>query len=1037
MIHRLILAILLIGSLCFSAEAQVSTKRLDKVEVSTSSAKFLGKSKAIRELVQKQATSKEKKNASRRLKKKPDNFANRRIGGKSIHPHLEHQGPDPIRQKEFALRGVLNTIEPTVNVQALGNFGSPHDPSGDVSDEYYVQAINVTTVGVYDLDGNLVQSFAMNTLWAEFNASSEGDPIVLYDEVAQKWFVTEFTDPANLLIAVSETKDPLGSYFAYSFATPQFPDYPKYAISPDALIVTTNEESGGTLHQYFLDIEALRAGEDNVRMIRVGILGNDDTEAGFYVSTPVDWNGIRLPVDRRPITMAINDSSWPGGPAQDQIEIYAFNLDFDTPDNTTVDQTSIITTPFDSYPCSVPTGFDFSCLPQLNGGGLDAIPEVIMNIPHLRNFGTHESLVFNFVTDYTDGDNKAGIRWVELRRTATTDWTLYQEGTFAPNDGLDRFMGSIAMDDRGNIGLAYNVTSADTYVGIRFTGRYANDPLGQMTVEEYNVIDGASAINSGGRFGDYSQLSVSPRGDNTFWFTTEYATDNDAGTRLVAFQLAKDTFDLSTRAILEPMNSDDLGAGEQVTAQFANSGLEPMANYSLSLLVSGQPVETVMIADTLTPDSLFSYQFSTPIDMSAVGFYGIGAIISHPNDRNPFNDTLEQIVFQLETLDGALLAEIDESNCQKSTPVSLTLGNEGFEVISTAEIGVLVNDAPVDTILFSGSLDFAASVDIAYTLEADFQEGDNAVEFRILLLNDRPDPVSRNNNVNATFNLQDPESFITFVFNTDEYPDESTWTLSYANSGQQVASGNFPFAAVNTTFEEVICLDSDSCYVLVVMDSASDGICCDFGEGSFSVLDNEGNVLISNGGNFGSQAVENFCLTKNCNLSAEIVVEDASGSNVADGSIMISAADGVGPYQYSIDGGQTLQNVPLFENLLPGAYDVFVVGTDTSCTYTETVEVSFVTGLQLVDGQLVEVELLPNPTQGLFRLVISNLPINDPLLTVEVFDLNGRLIQHRTIGKYNEKYTGTLSLYDYPDGHYFLRIRHAKGSLLERIVKTQ
>ena len=237
-------------------------------------------------------------------------------------------------------------------------------------------------------------------------------------------------------------------------------------------------------------------------MQRIQIAGSFATQAGFFVSTPLDFNGDTMPIDTRPMVMKLNDSSWGNAP-QDRVELFNFDIDWENQANTVVTRTDIVTTPFDSYPCSQ-TGFGFQCVPQLNGGGLDAIPEVIMNVPQYRNFGTHQSIVLSFITDATNGQNQSAIRWMELRKSGMEDYTIYQEGTYAP-DGLDRYMSSIAIDKFGNIALGYNVSSLDMYVGLRYTGRLANDPLGEMTFEEFNVVDGLGAINNGGRFGDYAQ----------------------------------------------------------------------------------------------------------------------------------------------------------------------------------------------------------------------------------------------------------------------------------------------------------------------------------------------------------------------------------------------------------------------------------------------------------------------------------------------------------------------------------------------------
>ena len=414
----------------------------------------------------------------------PPNFHGRGAN-KVIKPELERQGSDPVRQSGFTRRSSV-TIEPLVNINGLSRrYGSPHDPTGSAGLNHYVQAINATTIGIYNKSGRIEDSFNANSLWNPLGEVSGGDPIVLYDHTSDQWIITEFAQDNNiLLIAVSDTSDPLGDYSIYSFATPLFPDYPKYAIWRDYLVVTTSERVPGALYQYFIDKKALLKGADEVKIQRVAI--NDGTKMnGFYVSTPVHWNGASLPVDDKPIVLKINDSSW-GEVAKDVVEVFSFDIDLDDPGNTSVAMTQIETAPFDSYPCDNESR-GFACVSQGAGaGGLDALPGVVMNAPHYRNFGTHESIVLNFITDVTDGDNLSGIRWVELRRVEGGEWKLYQEGTFAPDDGLHRYMGSIAIDEYGNIGLAYAVSGPTTFAGLRFTGRFAKDPLGEMTVREGN-----------------------------------------------------------------------------------------------------------------------------------------------------------------------------------------------------------------------------------------------------------------------------------------------------------------------------------------------------------------------------------------------------------------------------------------------------------------------------------------------------------------------------------------------------------------------
>ena len=1006
-------------------------EKVANTKISNSTVVLMGKSKPINELIQLQSTSKEKKARFKQNKQKPDNFKNRRGYSNAVLLDLEHQGVDPIRQ--WDTRNIKTVIEPIVNIDGIGDNGSPHDPTGDIGFDYYLQAINATQVGVFNKDGSLEQQFAMNTLWSEFGSSSEGDPIILFDEDAGRWIITEFTDPANVLIAISETSDPLGSYFAYNFSTPSFPDYPKYAIWPNAYSITTNEGGPGVLHQYFLDRNAMLQGDPTVTIQRVEVTGNNNTEAGFYVSTPVDWNGTLAPSSTEPMVLALNDSSW-GAIAEDAVEIYTFDIDFVDPTLTVVNQKTIVVTPYDSYPCSA-EGFGFACVPQQGGSGLDAIPEVIMNIPHYRNFGTHEALVFTFVTDVTDGENLAGIRWVELRKTAETDWELFQEGTYAPDDGLDRYMSSIAIDKDGNMGLAYNVSSEEEFVGVRYTGRFANDPAGMMTVEEYVAAEGQNTINSGGRFGDYSQMSVDPLDGNTFWYTTEYANGNSGSkTRIVAFQLQRDSFDLAITNLNNPMTSSDLGATESVEVVVSNLGVNPMVDYNLELLLDGAAIGQLTVTDSIFSGDRKTMTFNETIDLSAIGEYNITAIVSHPEDLNSRNDTLSSTINKIPEIDAGIVSTLPASTCAEEVVLDVVISNLGDQPLTSADIIVDINGVTFTTVNWTGNVTMSTPATESILLN-NLPIGINAIVVTIANPNGITDINTANDLNNLEIEILDATGAVILEINTDEYPEETTYTITEIESGNVVATGG-PFETQFTTESQILCLSEDVCYEITMFDTYGDGICCDFGEGSYQILSTENEVLITGDGNYGSEGSSLFCPGVVCMISAEIITTVATTSNPGDGTILINAANGVGPFMYSIDNGQTFSDVSLFENLEAGSYDVMVQDANGVCQYTETILVDLVSDVDDILTENTLITVAPNPSNGYFQLSLQNVATDAYFIHVNILNAEGKLVQERRLPKYGDTFETTISLVAYPNGNYYIRYLDPAINTLTKVVKS-
>jgi hypothetical protein len=140
-----------------------------------------------------------------------------------------------------------------------------------------------------------------------------------------------------------------------------------------------------------------------------------------------------------------------------------------------------------------------------------------------RNFGDHESLVSNY-TVQAGSAQVAGVRWFELRDVTTGPLTKYQEGTFAPADTVSRWMGSAAMDKNGDLAVGYSTSNhTDVVPSIRYAGRLSTDPLGRLAQGEAILFPGlGDQADTFHRWGDYSDLTVDPVDDCTFWYTNEY-----------------------------------------------------------------------------------------------------------------------------------------------------------------------------------------------------------------------------------------------------------------------------------------------------------------------------------------------------------------------------------------------------------------------------------------------------------------------------------------------------------------------------------
>jgi hypothetical protein len=488
------------------------------------------------------------------------------------------EGPQAHGVKPYSTDGVLQLFNPAPTIPAplltfegMSNqdnfnvFGfrvNPPDPNGEVGRNYFVEMINLV-FAVYDKAGNLLLGpVDTGSLWAGFAIEDctdpSGDPVVVYDRFEDRWLLTQFTTRGPTFyncVAVSQTSDPTGAYYRYAFSTGvNFPDYPKYGIWRDSYIITTRE-FGPTIEYgigvYALERGRMLEGDPNARVLSFFLDGNAPGMLPLVGDglLPADVDGNTKPPKGAPAPIiGTQDDNASYGAAFDALNIWELSVKWQAnPTASIVLKTQLPVASFDSiFPCA-PTSRD--CLPQ---PGI-ANPAQYLDILSYRqrptfrlayrNFGTYESLVTNQSVEALPG--VAGARWYEIRRTGGS-YSVYQQGTYAPNDGVHRWMGSIAEDKNGNMALGFSVVNGtNVYPGIRYTGRLSGDPLGQMTLGEGTIIDGTGVqLTTNSRWGDYTDITVDPTDDCTFWYVNEYYTLAGQQSSLAGWQTRIGSFKL-------------------------------------------------------------------------------------------------------------------------------------------------------------------------------------------------------------------------------------------------------------------------------------------------------------------------------------------------------------------------------------------------------------------------------------------------------------------------------------------------------------
>jgi hypothetical protein len=404
------------------------------------------------------------------------------------------------------------TPTPGLNFQGQSaNCGgcTPPDTIGAVGNDHYLQMVNATRMAIYDkTTGTLVSGPSeFRLLWPSGNCrnSTRGDPVVVYDTLADRWVLAQFSTVNAVCVAVSQTDNPTGAYNLYEFATPEFPDYFKIGVWPNAYYMGSNENAYAA---YALDRANMLAGTPATTIRFTG-------QTNFLL--PATVVGDTAPAAGAPgVFYTFKDNSFHGG--NDRLEFFHFAPNFTTPASSTFTLASTLNVA--AYTYTVCGFFNLNCAPQ---GGTTQRVDVVSEWPmwqlQYRNMGgSDERFVANFAVDV--GSDRSGIRWYQINRSGGT-YSIAQEGTFAPADTLHRFMGSIGIDQGGNIALGYNASSGTESPSLRYATRAASDPAGTLQAEVTLQAGGGSQTGSN-RWGDYSALTIDPEDNCTFWFTGEY-----------------------------------------------------------------------------------------------------------------------------------------------------------------------------------------------------------------------------------------------------------------------------------------------------------------------------------------------------------------------------------------------------------------------------------------------------------------------------------------------------------------------------------
>ena len=894
-------------------------------------------------------------------------------------------GDDPLVKKNETDQKKIGRA-PSLVFDGVASDSQPTDPDGAVGPNHYIVVFN-TGFRIFDKLGNpLTGQLDTSNI---FPASGCCDLTCSYDTQADRFVLTFLGN--GVQVAVSQTADPVnGGWYVYNY--PMDTDYQKLSIWSDGYYFTANKDSGSADSSevvYAIERSKMLLGDTTAKIVGFPLPGIKTS--GFYCPQAFNVTSSNFPAAGNVPIVYMQDDSW-AGVSEDHIKLWTVNMNWATPTLSTISAPqTIITTPFNSV-------FDngsFINLPQPNGGTLvDALQATVMNQAQFRKFPSHNSAVFNFVVD-ADGTSEklAAVRWYELRQSADgLPWSIYQEGTYAAPAGKHAWNASMGIDNIGNIGMGYTGMggTSNQILSSYYTGRYANDPLGEMSITENLIAPGNGNI-PGTRYGDYSKLAIDPSDDKSFWFINELY--NTVRKDVVGvFKIAPNfNNDVGIANIINPISST-LTNSESVTISIFNYGLATASNFPVSYQINGGAIVTETFTGSITSANTATFTFAALANLSTLGqSYSILAKTNLTGDQFLANDSKTKVVANLNPKDigvSAIISPVSGIDLTATENIRVTLNNFGGQPQTNFNVFYNLNGT-IFSNLYTGILAPNSSVNYTFTQTGNFSAvGGYALTSYTNLLSD-------SNNANDSTTVSIIKNNCQSVQDCSLNDGIRSFQLGTINNTSGCgANGYNDFTNLSTS------LSQGSSNNLTISTA--------YGSQHVSVwIDLNNDFVFSNN----ERVVNNFIVAPNQN----------AGTFTESTSLSLAA------------------NAALGEHLLRVRANYNAAVPDDSCQDTNFGEVEDykvnITGSLSNDGFTFSKSDLKIAylEENQFQLVLETQEISDPLL-ITVHDIVGKRLVYHKIQNKNGSYTYDLDMSYAPSGIYLIRIGNDKFGKIKKII---
>lgn len=273
------------------------------------------------------------------------------------------------------------------------------------------------------------------------------------------------------------------------------------------------------------------------------------------------------------------------------------------------------------------------------------------------------------------------------------------------------------------------------------------------------------------------------------------------------------------------------------------------------------------------------------------------------------------------------------SICATSETPVVVLKNFGTATLTSATINYSLDGGSNNTYNWTGSLSQNATANVTLP-SISFSSGSHTFDASTSSPNGATDENTNNDGASSSFNSG--SNNVTLSITLDNYPEETSWTIVNSGGTTVASGGTYGSQPDGSTINIPICL-ADGCFDFTINDSYGDGICCGYGNGSYTLTEDASGTVLASGGSFGSSETTNFCVPVNPSSNVDVTI--SSSTNVtcnggSDGSATASATGGTSSITYTWSNGASGS---VASGLSAGTYTVTATDGTTSATASVTI----------------------------------------------------------------------------------------------------